>query len=580
MAGNAVRQFLEQALHPAWVRLHQQLLTEIEEDFSLWAEARDLAAGKAGQDAGDVLQHLVVYLMQYTNQALAELEGLEVRFTEFRQRYGNAASREEQQGHILDFARDMGATARQLRADRKAFARWFGDDAIAERYTRQHAERERKIVFVLGRLGVLCAALLSDAGDDANAARLWRRLKLETLILPLLSYPGEVRMRSEAFRCLATALQALPVSMQETCITDTTLKYIYRSALERRQDVWIQCEALSLLGSLSPSSLDMALENRLQKPGAGDDLFIRRHAVRLLGTRLADGADLAHLAERVVDDASPAVRQVLPGALGTAPAALVMQLLPQLLGEDPEPAVRAAALLVFPGLLVRQELLSPLLQGIVQVLGNEHDSFVLRVALRVVVQCYQQLEMWPEHRQQWERAIYPLLADLHRQADSLAVRRWATATREQLWSEADPQRRALRTQLHESLRTVPSGGSAPVKRQLLREHDEATIGRTLSLLAQQDFGFDLKRHGWLYRLTRGHRFGFRLWRFLHEMRNPSTDKRQAFRHTTGRVFRGTLRAPSGIVSELAQTRVPGEPLFMASEAGWRPNLPLVDEVIS
>ena len=580
MAANAVRRYLEQALHPAWVRLHETLLAEIERGFLSWAAARDLASGRDGQDNGDVLQHLVIYLMHDINQVLAGLEQLEVRFAEFRQRYGNATSREEQQGHILDFARDMGATPRQLRADRQAFARWFGDDAIAERYTRQRAERERKIAFVLGRLGVLCATLLNDAGDETGAARLWRRLKLETLILPLLGYAGEQRMRSEAFRCLATALQALPVRMQETGITDTTLKYIYRSALERRQDVWIQREALSLLSSLSQSSLDMALENRLQKPGAGDDLFIRRHAVRLLGKRLAEGADLAHLAECVVDDASPAVRQVLPGVLGPAPAALIMRVLPRLLDQDPEPAVRAAALLAIPGLLERQELLADLRQAIVQVLGHEQDSFVLRVALQVAVQCYRQLGAWPEHRQQWEEAIYPLLADLHRTADSLAVRRWAAAIREQLWSEADPQRRDLKAQLYQSMHAIPSGGTATLQRRLLRDHDPATIGRTLSLLAQEDFGLDLKRHGWRCRLTRGHRFGFRLWRFLHELRHPSTDKRQAFRHTTGRVFHGTLRAPSGIVSELAQTKVPGEPLFVGGEAGWRPYLPLVDEVIS
>jgi poly-gamma-glutamate synthase PgsB/CapB len=580
MTTNAVRRHLTQALHPAWVRLHEEALVEVEKGFILWAEARELASGKSAEDDGDVLPYLVDYLIHYIKQSLTGLTQLDSRFAGFRQRYSYAASREEQQGHIIDFARDMGATPRQLRADRKAFARWFGDDAIAERYTRQRAERERKIVFVLGRLGLLSASLLSGSGDDANAARLWRRLKLEALILPLLGYSGEVRMRSEAFICLATALQALPVNMQETSLTDSTLKYIYRSALERRQHVWIQCEALSLLKSLSLSSLDMALENRLLKPGEGDDLFVRRHAVRLLGARLAAGAELAHLAERVVDDASPAVRQVLPGALMAAPAALVEQLLARLLDADPEPAVRASALLAIPGLLLRQDLFSPMRQAVVQLLGHEHDSFVLRVALQVVVQGHRQLGALPEYSQQWEQAIYPLLADLHRQADSLAVRRWAAAAREQLWSEGDAQRRSLRAELNTALQSVPSGSTATMKRQLLREHDEATVGRTLSLLAQQDFGFDLKRHGWMHRLTRGHRFGFRLWRFLHELRNPSTDKRQSFRHTTGRVFRGTLRAPSGIVSELAQTKVPGEPLFMDSEAGWRPYLPLVDEVIS
>lgn len=580
MAGNAVRRLLEQDLPPAWIRLHETLLMEIERQFQVWAGARELASGRTSQDPGDVLQHLVTYLMHDITRALEELEQLEFRFAQFRQRYAGATGRAEQQGHILDFARDLGATPRQLRADRRAFARWFGDDAITERYSRQRAERERKVVFVLGRLGVLCASQLGAAGDAANVARMWRRLKLETLILPLLGYAGERRMRSEAFRCLAVALQALPVAMRETAIADTTLKYIYRSALERRQDVWIQREALGLLHSLSTASLDMALENRLQKPAAGDDLFVRRHAVRLLGRRLAEGADLAHLAECAVADASPAVRQALPGALGQAHAALIMQLMPRLLDQDPEPAVRAAALLAIPGLLGRHELLDGLRQAIVRVLASERDGFVLRTALQVVVQCYRQLEAWPEHRSQWEQALLPRLADLHRQADSLAVRRWAAASREQLWSEADPQRRELQVRLRTAAHAVPAGGATTLQQRLLRDHDAATIGRTLSLLAQQDFGFDLKRHGWRSRLTRGHRFGFRLWRFLHELRHPSTDKRQAFRHTTGRIFHGTLRAPSGIVSELAQTKVPGEPLFLGSEHGWRPYLPLVDEVIS
>jgi len=579
MAASPIRPSLEQALHPAWVRLHESLLREIEQGFLRWMQARDLESGRPGEDSGSQLQYLVSYLMHDINQALVMLEQLEARFAEFRLRCGNATSREDQQGHILDFARDLGATERQLRADRQAFARWFGDDAITERYTRLRAERERKTIFVLGRLGVLCATLLGDAADDA-AARLWRRLKLESLILPLLGYVGEPRMRVEAFRCLATALQGLPDVLRETAISDTTLKYIYRSALERRQDVWIQCEALSLLGSLSRSSLDTALESRLQKPGAGDDLFIRRHAVRLLGQRLAEGAALAHLAAHVIDDASPAVRQALAGVLDQAPDGLILQLLPRVVVQDPEPAVRAAGLLALPGLLIRQALWSGLLQLIRQVLGNEQDSFVLRAALQVVAQCQHELGARPEYRQQWEEAVYPLLADLHQQADNLAVRRWTAAIREQLWSDADPQRRELRVWLQQAMTGITAGGTAKLQRQLLRNHDADTLGRTLSVLAQQDFGFDLKCHGWRWRLTRGHRFGFRLWRFLHEVRHPSTDKRQAFRHTTGRVFRGTLRAPSGIVSELAQTKVPGEPLFEASEAGWRPYLPLVDEVIS
>lgn len=580
MATESIRASLEQGTHQSWQRLYRELLDEIEDGFHFWAMARDLASGRAGGDAGGRRQQLVAYLAHYIREQLAGLVALEAGYAEFRQRHTGAASLAEQQEHILDFARTLGATARQLRADRRAFRRWFGHDAVVERYHRQRAERERRIGFVLGRLGVLCARLLEAAADKAEAARLWRHLKLESLVRPLLGHPGDLRIRSTAFHCLSTALQAMPASLQESSIGDGTLKYIYRSALERRQDVWIQCAALSLLQSQSQASLDKALENRLVKPGDGDDLFVRRHAVRLLGKRLVANADLACLVDQILDDTSPAVRQVLPGILRPAPVDLVRQTLPRLLTGDPEPAVRASALLAIPHLLTRRALFPALVDAMAQVLYGERDSYVLRVALQVMVQGQRQLAGAPGKIQQWQQALCPPLATLHRQADDLAVRRWAAATREQLWAETDPGARALKAELVTLTGAIPQGATARMKRQLLSEHGEETMGRTLSVLAQQDFGFDLKRHGWLARVTRGHRFGFRLWRLLHELRHPSSDKRQSFRHTVGRVFRGTVRAPSGIIAELAQTRVPGEPLYMESEAGWRPYLPLVDELIS
>ena len=580
MGNNAIRALLEQALHPVWVRLYEVLLRDIEAGFASWLQGHEAAENRDSRDAGDVLPDLIDYLMRDIRENLRVLHDLASRFADFRQRCAAAGSQQEQQEHILQFARELGATRRQLRKDRQAFARWFGEDAIAERYTRQRAERERRIAFVLGRLGVLSAMWLRNAGEDVDLARLWRRLKLEHLMRPLLIYPGELRIRTEAFRCLATALQGLPVQMQEERISDTTLTYIYRSALERRQDVWIQCEALSLLQSMSQASLDRTLTNRLKNPGEGDDLFVRRHAVRLLGKQLASRVELAPLIEHVSNDPSPAVRQVLPDALQSAPAEWIRRVLPVMLCEDPEPAVRAAALLVIPDLLARTELLTELRTGLVQVLDAETDSFVLRVALQVAVQSFQQLGQNPAERQQWEQALYPPLAHLHQNAERLAVRRWVAAAREQLWAQASPRVQVLKAQLGELLQGIPQGTTTTVKRHVLQDHDRDTVGRTLALLAQQDFGFDLKCHGWLSRLTRGHRFGFRLWRILHEMRNPTTEKRQAFRHTTGRVFHGTVRAPSGIISELAETKVPGEPLFMGTEDGWRPYLPLVDEVIS
>jgi poly-gamma-glutamate synthase PgsB/CapB len=152
--------------------------------------------------------------------------------------------------------------------------------------------------------------------------------------------------------------------------------------------------------------------------------------------------------------------------------------------------------------------------------------------------------------------------------------------REQIWCESTRAARELRRSLGEKVAMLGRAETGKVPGPALGEYVDDTVGRVLSVLAQEDFGYDLERGPRSARITRGHVFGFRLWRFLHELRNSSPDKRQAFPHTIGRIFRGDVRAPSAILSELAETRVPGEPLFIAEEGGWRPYLPLLDEVIS
>ena len=42
MRAESIRRYLVQDLHPAWVRLHQELLGELEAGYSVWAEANDL----------------------------------------------------------------------------------------------------------------------------------------------------------------------------------------------------------------------------------------------------------------------------------------------------------------------------------------------------------------------------------------------------------------------------------------------------------------------------------------------------------------------------------------------------------
>lgn len=361
---------------------------------------------------------------------------------------------------------------------------------------------------------------------------------------------------------------------------ESTLRYLYGAALDPRQAVWIQTEALELLETLDPPSLNTALARRLTRPGAGDDLFVRRWAALLLSRRLGESPQLAELLPAVLGDPSPHVRQGLAEALPTMPPDQALPVWRQLARADASPPVRAAALLQIGPLLQAGVPAEPLRDELAAVLAAEPDAFVLRVALRVIWRVHQQ---WLEQEQealarQWRQGLGLALGRLHGEADSPSVRRWAAQTRERLWAWADLARRQRLRALAEQVAAIPAGRWRRLPRRLAEA--DADLGRLLALLAQDDHGYDLWRGAFGAWVTRGQRLGFRAWRWLHEFRHPATDKRQAFRHTVGRIYRGNLRAPSAILAELAETKVPGEPLFEGTEAGWRPYLPLVDELIS
>jgi poly-gamma-glutamate synthase PgsB/CapB len=581
MTEREARALLELGIHPAWRKAEERLLAPLLQKF-VAAEQGQIRSKRAAPSSQESATLRLVEFIQREIQLQGEaLTQLRQQHAEFTQRYARAVSEDERRFHILDYAKALGSNKRERALDRQAFERWFGMDAVADRYGRRHTRCKRNIAFYLGRLGAIAADLIHRTGDAEAQAALWQRLQLERVVKPLLADDGDSRVVIEAFRCLASGLQALPSARQEAAVDEGTLQFIYRCALESRQPVWVQCEALNLLQSLSRPSFFTAVQQRLTMRQDGDDLFVRRRAVMLLGQNLAQLPELATLIEAVLDDPSPFVRQALPVALHGATDAQVQCWLPRLAVDDASPQVRGATLLELPKLLERGDLFNGILQLLQESLRVERDNFVLRVALQVSVDAGAAVaQHLPAQLHTWLHAVQPALAAIHSGAASLAVRRWAAQAAERLWCQTDPVARKLQDQLGHWVRTQPPGKHRSIPKPILAQADPVLVGRVLSVLAQRDFGFDVAQGRWRTRIMRGHQFGMRLWRILHEFRNPSPDKRQAFRHTVGRIFAGNLRAPSAILAELAETKVPGEPLVLSSEEGWRPYLPLLDDVIS
>jgi poly-gamma-glutamate synthase PgsB/CapB len=545
----------------------------------------DLRTWWGGRRKGETvgLAGVVQFLYFQLARTRDRLAGLRRRRAEFTQGYARAATEEDKRQQILDFARDLGAGRWQLRGDRRAFRRWFGPDAVTERCLRRQAEAERALAFCLDRLGVLAAALVGQESSAKAPAEVWRQLGLEAALRPLFFHDGDARVRIAALRSLAAVLRALPPGTQQPLVAADTLTYVYRAALDAREHVWIQCEALCLIPVLSPADLPRMIEHRLRQPGEGDELFVRRRAVALLGENLPRLPELVKLIPLAGQDSSPFVRQQLAHAVLAAPPETTRAWLWHLARRDPVAQVRAAAVREALALLGREDLAAELPRLLIEVMGAEEDEFVLRVAVHAageVVGALAGAGAGSALLSAWQGPLTAALARLNRQAPSVAVRRWAAQARERIWCLTDPQARALNDRLRAALAGLPQGRSRRLPRRWLRGCPETVVGRVLSVLAQEDFGLDLEWRWWGARLTRGHVFRFRLWRFLHELRHSDPAKRQAFRHTVGRVSYANVRAPSAILSELAETKVPGEPLFLSKEGGWRPYLPLVDDVLS
>ncbi|MBF0612335.1 MAG: hypothetical protein G8345_12375 [Magnetococcales bacterium] len=571
---DTIRQLLEEGIPPVWRKVEARWVQETVTAFLQWRGEMDKQA-----TLPERLYYGLAHLLT-TEQAL--IDAMQARQGEFLKAHRLAKDNSGREQIILDYARTLGSSSMELRRDAAAFNRWFGLDAMIDRYSRQLANRERRMVFYLRRMADLLVRMLATPSPGVDLALLWRRFNLEAAVRPLLAHDGDGRVRLEAFRSLATALRALPNAVHQHGVSNATVQYIMRAAQDHRLDIWIQCEALELLETLAPQALVITLSRRLTNPQSGDDLFVRRRAVLIMSRNKAHLPEWPVWLEKLLQDPSPTVRQILPQVLKDADSASVERWLPRMLGEDPVPQCRAAALLILPQLVLREELAAFAMTLVTTTLFQERHVFVLRVALECSVTMVENLLSSPRLAPLLE-PLAGALRQLHQQTEALPVRRWTAMARERIWVLVDHKARLAKAVLAPLVASLPPDGWAtrPVPPELSPLSPEL-LARVLSVLAQRDFGLELER-GWfsgrLY-LRRGHRFGFRFWRLFYEITHPSPDKRQAFSHTIGRLFPGRWRAPSAILAELAQTKVPGEPLHMASEEGWRPYLPLPDEFLS
>lgn len=570
-----VRDLLTEGMPLLWQRINKDRLAKLEHGFCQWEIAQQPCPQKV-KLIDWMAEKLSEYLSQHIRNTLQHIEQLSFYRGEFTRAFNHAATEQERQHYILDMAEKLGADPQKLKGDRKALSRWFGYEAILDRYHHRLAEQETSIVFNLDRLDMTIARTMRSVDSAKQKEDMWQRLALESVTRSLFNYVGDTRVRIAAFHCMSVGLRELKPANAMNNIDVSTLQFIYRSALDHEQEVWIQCEALLLLRYISSGHLRTALEKRLKNNREGDDIFVRRRALKYLIDIIKEIPETALLVELVLNDPSPYVRQGLAEFIFKLDEPLRSVCMKRML-HDSDRAVRAAAVLsikvsVGDALPIRkaQSMLSDIFQ-------EEIDTYVLHTALDVSDSVHEILSKRNvEDALSWAKALGPYIERLQDNEDHPSINERAAEITQRMWLRCSAQASLLNKRLSLLLQ---EGGKKTINLDNEKEsHD--LLGRILSIRAQNDLGFDGEVRDDKMRIHQGDRFRFRLWRLLYEFRKPATDKRQGFRHTVGRIYSGTVRARSAKMAEAAETRVPGEPLYYPNEDSVRPYLPLVDEIIS
>lgn len=542
------------------------------------------------------LRRLVEYLRARIEEELWLLNSLVSRDADFRKTLSFVVDEAERRQLILAYAAELGATEQQLKDDAAAFERWFGADAIGDRFLKKRGEHEQRLAFALQRFGyVLSQLAVRIANDQESGVALWQRVDGEGMLRDSLRYAGDFRVPLAALQCVHRFLDGLERAQRSLVISDTTHSYLMQATSDPSVATWLQCEAFSVLQLSDPAEAGRVVARRLRTPQNHDDMFVRRHALRLLVDHGGLQQNVDALLEVVSSDPSPFVRQQLAESVWDVPMETGGHWIEHLAFVESHPQVRAM-LLASALKRAKPEHRIRLLRILPQCFQASEDTFVLRTALHVADEWLQRWQaesestgdaidadsaaITEEVAGMYRRSILPPICQLQQNADSLQVRRWAAKTAESIRLQLDPVARKLKETLSGYASETGPGDVRRIPNAVFRGIDETTIGRTLAVMAQRDFGIDLQKTWFGYRLVRGPVFGVRAWRLLYEMTRAATDKRQAFRHTIGRISDAALRAPSQIMGELSLTKVPGEPFMIADEGTWRPYLPLPDDYIS
>lgn len=489
-----------------------------------------------------------IFVLEYVQHLLDEIKKKNAIHEQFTQKIEHVHHSSEVEKVIIEFAQALGATPQEIEEDQKALKRWLDFDALSERCLFQIGRLEQKLLFLFMQLPYI----FEDASKKIRANFLDIFIKLSQ------EYEGSQEVRV-----------AVMEAFLKTCPPEHSLKtdIFITLASSLHSNVWIQTKALDILKKFDRKTFQQIVKNRLTNPGPDPDLFVRQHVVTLIEKE--DLVAEPSLLQLILNDSSDFVRQSLAERIELLGSQEIKHL-----SKDKATAVRGMLYLKVKESLGFDEKALLLKQG----LSEETDLFVLKVILKCVRE--QLLDLSPSNQKIWIKNFHDDIRHLQTHSKLTPIRRLAAYVLEIFWSVEYSIVSSKKDALHKFVENLPLNKLTVLPPTLYKGLKEEELARLLSLQAYSSFDISLVRVKGGFGIYKGIRLKLRMWRFIYEFLHPKTNKREDIQHTLGRKYIGSVHMPSSILAEQADTQVPGEPLYLYDEEGYRPFLPLLDLVLS
>ena len=553
-----------------WKHINRNEIYEISKQYKKFLRSKKISIKNSE------ISDLLAFFVTFIEKKYQSIDNLKILFEEFNSEYAKSNSDKKKNTILIKFANTFGKASLKKRIhDKKALRRFFNKDAATERY-QKHLMSQKKYISALFRC--LPAILISTAENNISKSDI--NALLDTIFDTLRKEPI-AQLRIDILSCLTSLIKNNLEIKKNVLQRDKDLSLLIKILSDTKSNTWEKCEVLNILTFLEHDSILSNIKKMIDAKHC-DDIFVRRHSATLLIENLVFSAT-DKLLNKIMNDPSAFVRQKLAKSLSKIPKkCLVEKFYSSFLLRETDSAVTCSALKNIPLLISVGYPIHEIILPYQKLLQSNLNSRVIEFALLNLVDCFDSLkETDPKHSKIWLKKFSPIIEKLHCNAKNITTRRIAAQTRELLWCRSTPQAQLLLRLIKAKTESLKPGKSVRLLNREIKDLDDITVGRVLAVISQNNCALELKKSKLGYhKLLRNYKFGFKWWRLIHEFRTPSPDKRQTFSHTRGRLFRGQIRSASSIMSELSETKVPGEPLFISDEGNSRPYLPLPDEILS